>query len=123
MTLLSLITEIKEVFPEQDEVEICAAVNELENTIRCEIFSPSGIECRKQLLDVKEDITERLLLDEEYKSLYTDYLKAVFSLRNSDSDETNIYTELFNTKFKALQVQFRRKYLPKKVTYLKGGNI
>lgn len=121
MTLLSIITIIKRRFPNADSVEICRLINELEDRIIDEIFSPIGKTCRAPELDVKTDMGTHLLLGTEQLSIYIYYISSVLSLQESDGEAYGVYSVLFNEKFSELAVSYRRQNMPVKCVRLTGG--
>ena len=123
MTLLNLITLIKKHFPNATDKDICYYTNELESRLSSEIFSPAGMVCRVQHLDVKNDADTPLLLGNEYLSIYINYIFAIISMQNSDFETSNIHSELFNQKFSELAVQIRRTHKPIKNTPITGGDF
>lgn len=120
MTLLNIITAVKERFPSADAKDICRLVNELESRLNDEIFSPFKIECSKRKLDVKSDMNTPLFLGEENISLYVYFIYSILSLEESDFECSSIFSTVFNKKFSELAAAYRRNHLPRKNTLLKG---
>ncbi len=121
MTLEKLMVAVKKEMPDADGEIICRAVNELEHRIREEIFIPAGIVCRKDLLDFKKDHSTALILGDEQTALYISYVCASISLLESDVQKYNDFSASFNQRFMELAVEYRRRYLPKKTTPIRGG--
>ena len=121
MTLLNIMTKVKERFSNADVKDVCCMVNELENRLMYEIFSPHGVECRHRELDVKKDMNTPLILDEKNISLYIYFIFAVLSLRELDFEASEAYSTLFNERFSELSVFYRRNNIPLKNAPLKGG--
>lgn len=121
MTLFDVITTVNKEFPNADGVDICHMVNELQSKITSEIFSPHGIITPYESLNYKTDVNTRLLLDNEYRSIYFYYIYSLLYLKELDFENANSYSVLFNQSFEELAISFRRKYKPIKNTPLKGG--
>lgn len=121
MTLLNLLSVINKKHPDASREDVCRIVNELEERIINEIFSPHGIERPRAELNAESDMHVNLILKDEYISLYVYFIYAVLALRELDFESSNSYSLLFNEKFKELAIFYRRNNLPVKNTILKGG--
>lgn len=121
MTLLNLLSVINKKHPDANREDVCRIVNELEERIINEIFSPHGIERPRAELNAESDMHVNLILKDEYISLYVYFIYAVLALRELDFESSNSYSLLFNEKFKELAIFYRRNNLPVKNTILKGG--
>lgn len=121
MTLFDIITLVNKQFPDANGDEICPIINELEERIFSEIFSPHGIERPRPKLNPKTDVNENLFLGEEHISLYLFFLFSVLSIKELDFENANAYSTLFNEKFKELAVLYRKNYSPVKKVLFKGG--
>jgi len=118
MTLLNLITKVKERFPSVEPKELCQIIAELERRVIDEIFSPCGISVDAT---ASNDINSPLMLGEENLSLYIYFVYAVLAIKELDFEASNAYSSVFNEKFKELAVHYRRSNLPVKNTFLRGG--
>ena len=121
MTLLNLITNVKERFPSADAKEISAIAGEFEGVLINEIFSPNGIISERGKLESKSDANTKLFLSSENLSLYLFYVYAALSLKEMDFEASNAYSSLFNKRFAEFAAFVRRNNLPVKNTLLKGG--
>lgn len=121
MTLFDLLTTVNKQFPNADKDDICRIANELESRIINEIFSPHGIESKKSKSNEKSDIHSKLILEDEYASLYIYFIYVVLSIKELDFETSNTYSLLFNKKFEELAVFYRRNHLPIKNTAIKEG--
>lgn len=121
MTLFDIITTVNKQFPGISGEDICDIVNELEDKIISEIFSPHGIERPRPPLNAKTDINESLILENKHLSLYTYFIHSVLSLNELDFESANSFATAFNERFKELSISYRRENLPIKNTVLKGG--
>lgn len=121
MTLFDIITMVNKQFPSVNGDDICSIVNELEEKIISEIFSPHGIKRPRAALNIKTDINQSLILENEHRALYSYYIYAVLSLRELDFESSNAFSKAFNEGFEALAVSYRRENLPAKNVVLKGG--
>lgn len=121
MKLFDVITTVKKQIPDVSGEDICKIVNELEDKIHNEIFSPHGIKRPYEKLNIKDNINENLFLDDAYLSLYIYFIYAVLLVRDLDFESANAYSLLFNERFKELAAFYRKNNLPIKNTPLKGG--
>jgi len=121
MTLFNVITTVNKHFPDATKNEICCIVNELEQRIYDEIFSPNGIARPRRKLEPQGDINEKLFLEEENISLYVYFINALLSFLEKDFEGFNSYSALFNEKWEELAAFYRRNFIPPKNTLLKGG--
>ncbi len=121
MTVLDVLNSVKRRFPNAEVNEICQTVNELEKRLIGEIFSLCGLDVRNTPIDLKENPDTPLLLEAEHFLLYVYYVYWVLSIKEMDMDGANAFANIFNEKFCALAISYRRKYLPIKNTLLSGG--
>ena len=121
MKLFDVITTVKKQIPDVSGEDICKIVNELEDKIHNEIFSPHGIKRPYEKLNIKDNINENLFLDDAYLSLYIYFIYAVLLVRDLDFESANAYSLLFNERFKEVAAFYRKNNLPIKNTPLKGG--
>lgn len=121
MTLLNIITAVKERFPNTNADEIGNAVSGLEQRIINEIFSPHGIEVPTKSNDSENNELTSLILGDENILLYIYYLFSIFSLKEMDVEAANAYSTAFNEKFAELSAFYRRKHPPIKKIKLSGG--
>ena len=120
MKLLDIDTAVKERFPEVELYTICRLVNDLEHKINCEIFSPCGIDARREPLDVRSDTHSPLILEDGYLLLYVYYVFWGLSINEMNLEAANYYSALFNEKYNKLAIFYRRNYKPIKNTAITG---
>ena len=120
MDLLHVDTVVKERFIESELFQVCRVVNDLEQRLVCEIFSPCGIEVRATPLNFRDDAHTPLLLGDEHLMLYVYYVFWIFSITEMDLEAANAYSSLFYEKYNKLAVFYRRKYAPIKNPKLTG---
>ena len=121
MTLLNLITNVRERFPSADAKEISAIAGEFEGILINEIFSPNGIAVPREKLTLKSNVNDKLFLSDENLSLYLFYIYAALSLKEMDFEASNAYSKIFNERFAEFAAFIRRNNLPVKNTLIKGG--
>ncbi len=121
MTVLDILNSVKKRFPNTDATEICQIVNELEKRFVGEIFSLCGLEVRTTPLNPEQDLNTPLLLENEHILIYVYYAYWALSVKEMDMDGANSFAGIFNERFVALAIYYRRKYLPTKNTLLSGG--
>lgn len=120
MTFKDFLITIKDKYPNAKNELILSAVNDLEEKLTTEILLPAGLGGQKAPLDLLNTDTE-LLLKNEDAFIYEAYVTSIIALDEKDFTSFNAYSALFNERFDALAVKFRKENMPKKSTQITGG--
>ena len=120
MTFKDFLITIKDKYPNAKNELILSAVNDLEEKLTTEILLPAGLGGQKAPLDLLNTDTELLLKNEDV-FIYEAYVTSNIALDEKDFTSFNAYSALFNERFDALAVKFRKENMPKKSTQITGG--
>lgn len=112
MNLISLISSVKNKFGFAEEDFVLSAVNSLEQRIRQDMLIPAGIEHRKEPINVSADMYTPLLLPKEYFNVYFYYVACLMAAEECDSEQYEVYKNLFNQLYSETAADFRKKYCP-----------
>lgn len=123
MTLKNFIIALKKEFPNADEKTVCSAVNDLEEKLRNEIFSPAGMPVREDFLDLDDDMNAQLILKDSDIIIYWSYVLSLLALMEKDFPLYATYADLFNAKYDQLAVTTRRGFLPITNTPISGRDF